>query len=84
MTSQPNRSTEDIGYAEALSELDAILRELEGSDVDVDRLATRVERAATLIAFCRERIDHARVQIDTVVADLTSSNAEAPESLADG
>jgi exodeoxyribonuclease VII small subunit len=26
-----------IGYADALGELDVILRELEGSDVDVDR-----------------------------------------------
>ena len=38
------------GYAEALSELDSILRELESSDVDVDRLAERVARAAELIA----------------------------------
>ena len=30
------------GYAQALDELDQILRELEGSDVDVDRLADRV------------------------------------------
>ena len=30
------------GYAQALDELDGILRELEGSDVDVDRLADRV------------------------------------------
>ena len=35
-------SAEMIGYAEALAELDTILRELEGSDVDVDRLADRV------------------------------------------
>ena len=59
-----------IGYAAALAELDAILRELEGSDVDVDRLADRVARAADLIALCRARIDHARLRIDAVVADL--------------
>ncbi len=34
------------GYADALAELDAILRELEGSDVDVDHLADRVARAS--------------------------------------
>ena len=44
------------GYADALAELDAILRELEGSDVDVDRLADRVARASTLILLCREKI----------------------------
>lgn len=58
------------GYAAALSELDTILRELESSDVDVDRLADRVARAAELIAICRARITDARVRIDQVVADL--------------
>ena len=61
---------EQPGYSAALHELDGILRELEGSDVDVDRLADRVARAAELIALCRERIGAARLQIDEVIADL--------------
>jgi exodeoxyribonuclease VII small subunit len=64
-------NTDDqLGYSAALQELDDILRELEGSDVDVDRLAARVARAAQLIALCRERIGAARLQIDEVIADL--------------
>ena len=63
-------SNEQPGYADALAELDQILRELEGSDVDVDRLATRVARAAELITLCRDRISNARLQIDDVVARL--------------
>jgi len=59
-----------IGYAEAQRELDAILAELERSDVDVDRLAERVQRAAELIRLCRERIGAARVHIEQVVAEL--------------
>ena len=58
------------GYAAAQQELESILGELERADVDVDRLATQVQRAAALIAFCRERIISARVQIDAVVGDL--------------
>jgi exodeoxyribonuclease VII small subunit len=60
----------ELGYAMALDELDGILRELESSDVDVDRLADRVARAADLIALCRDRIDAARFRIDEVIADL--------------
>lgn len=59
-----------IGYADALDELDAILRELESADVDVDRLADRVARAAELIALCRDRISSARLRVDEVMADL--------------
>jgi len=58
------------GYAAALSELDAILRELEGTDVDVDHLADRVSRASELITLCREKISNAQVKIEAVTADL--------------
>ena len=64
------------GYAAALAELDTILRELEASDVDVDRLADRVTRAAVLISFCRDRIGGARLQIDSVVAGLAPDEVE--------
>lgn len=63
-----------LGYADALAELDRILRELEGSDVDVDRLATQVARAAELITLCRDRVSAARLQIDDVVAQLDGPN----------
>lgn len=58
------------GYTDALAELDGILRELDGSDVDVDHLADRVARAATLITLCREKISNAQLRIQQVTADL--------------
>lgn len=64
------KPADQLGYAEALAELEAILKELEGDNVDVDRLTDRVTRARALIARCRERIGEARVQIEQVVADL--------------
>lgn len=76
-----NPEATEIGYAAALTELDAILTTLEASDVDVDQLAEHVRRAAELIAICRERISGARIQIDTVIADLEAS---APDALDDG
>ena len=59
-----------VGYAEALDELETILAQLERSDVDVDVLAAQVQRAAALIAFCRDRIGNARLQIEQAVAAL--------------
>jgi exodeoxyribonuclease VII small subunit len=69
------RDEGEPGYAEAMAELDGILRELEGDAVDVDRLAERVARAADLIRLCRDRIGTARLQIERVVAEL-DRNAE--------
>ena len=73
---ESNDLNDDLGYAAAVDELDTILRELEGTDVDVDRLADRVTRAAGLIALCRDRIDRARLQIDEVIADLDAAPAD--------
>jgi exodeoxyribonuclease VII small subunit len=61
---------EELGYAGALAELEAILDGLEEDDVDVDLLGRRVERAATLLRFCRDRIHAARTEVERVVADL--------------
>lgn len=70
---------DDIGYAQALAELDEILRELDGDDVDVDRLAERVERAQMLITLCRRRIKAAQIKVDEVInaSDATSGDAVA-------
>ncbi len=42
-------SNENIGYAQALEELESSLAELEDNDVDVDKLATHVHRGSQVI-----------------------------------
>lgn len=66
----PDSTPVAAGYAEALAELDGILAQLERADVDVDVLAQQVQRAAALIAFCRDRIGTAKLQIEEAVAGL--------------
>ena len=61
---------DDLGYSEALAELEGILARLEGEDLDVDRLADDVARAADLVRHCRDRIDSARLHVERVVTDL--------------
>jgi exodeoxyribonuclease VII small subunit len=61
---------EAIGYTDAMRELEAILDELEGDELDVDVLAERVRRASELIRVCRTRITRAQDDVATIVADL--------------
>lgn len=65
-----SESGAEIGYGEALAELETILDEIEDDAVDVDVLATRVRRAAELLRVCRDRIASARVEVTQIVADL--------------
>ena len=68
--------TDDAGgpepdsYAAAMAELEEILAEIEDDTVDVDVLTAKVARAATLIRWCRHRIDGARVDVERIVAGL--------------
>ncbi len=60
----------DLGYTEALAELETILDRLEHDEPDVDRVADDVARAAELVAHCRDRITAARARVQEVVGDL--------------
>jgi exodeoxyribonuclease VII small subunit len=71
MTDDPG--AQDVGYADALSELEAILTEIEDDAVDVDVLAARVKRAAELLRVCRARITAAKVEVTQIVADLEAT-----------
>lgn len=70
-----NDDGEPLAYAAAAAELDTILAELESSTIDVDALASRVERASALIRHCRHRLDAVRHDVDRVVTELEDGDA---------
>ncbi|HRW37376.1 MAG: exodeoxyribonuclease VII small subunit [Acidimicrobiales bacterium] len=70
---------EQLTYAEAVTELDAILDRLEHDEPDVDRVATDVARASALIAHCRERIASARLRVDEVAGSLAPEVVDGDE-----
>ncbi len=70
MATKKAQAGEPAGYAEAMREVEGILSELDSNSVDVDVLATKVERASFLINWCNERIASAQMTIDALVADL--------------
>ena len=65
------------GYAEAMAELEEILDELEGDQLDVDVLAERVRRASELIKACRTRIVRAQTDVEGIVSDLEAFERDA-------
>ena len=66
----------ELGYAEAMTELEGILDELEGDHLDVDVLAERVRRASELIKLCRTRISRAQEDVNRIVTDLEVFESE--------
>jgi exodeoxyribonuclease VII small subunit len=66
----------ELGYAEAIAELNDILAALDDDSLDVDQLGEKVARAAALITLCRDRIGLARDAVTQVVATLGEPDDE--------
>ncbi len=66
----------DPSYSEAIEEVENILGELEGSVVDVDHLAERVQRASELLRVCRDRLSVVEVDVAKLVSDLDATPDE--------
>jgi exodeoxyribonuclease VII small subunit len=62
----------DPTYAEASGELEQILQDLEAGDIDLDLLTGKVERAAALLAFCRQRLAATETKVRKVTAELVA------------
>ena len=58
--------SDEIGYEDAVTELEEILSELSDDDIDVDHLAERVKRATELVKICRDRIAAARLEVKDI------------------
>ena len=48
--------TEEPTYQSAWTELQKIVNDLQGGSVGIDDLSAKIERAAELVRFCRERL----------------------------
>ena len=55
-----------------MREVESIISELDSTSVDVDVLATKVERASFLINWCNERITSAQLTVASLVENLSS------------
>ncbi len=65
---------ETLGFRAAMDELEGILERIEGEEIDIDRLAEELRRAAVLLDLCRGKIRKAEVEVTQIVQSL-----EGPE-----
>jgi exodeoxyribonuclease VII small subunit len=58
---------EDLGFEEALEELEEIVEELESGQVDLERMLDRFERAMALREHCGALLSDAETRIEQLV-----------------
>jgi exodeoxyribonuclease VII small subunit len=72
----PSTDAEPLSFSDALDELEGILRRVESEEVDIDRLAAELQRAAVLLEICRGKIRKAEVEVTQIVQRLEEPDAE--------
>ncbi len=60
----------DLTYAQAIGELEGILRNMQSDECDIDRLAALTRRATELIAECRSRLVATDEELRTILENL--------------
>jgi exodeoxyribonuclease VII small subunit len=68
--------TETPSFRAAMDELEGILERIEGEEVDIDRLAEELRRAAVLLELCRGKIRKAEVEVTQIVQSLERDEDE--------
>ena len=59
-----------IGYAEAIKEIETILRQIEMDELDVDDLSEKVKRVSMLIKLCKEKLHNTEVEVEKILNDI--------------
>lgn len=61
---------ENITYEAASKELNDILNDLKNESISIDKLAEKVERAATLATFCSEKLRTTENKVTEIIKKL--------------
>lgn len=75
MTDTPGTAAE-LSFRDAMDELEGILERIEGEEIDIDRLAEELRRAAQLLDLCRGKIRKAEVEVTQIVQSLEQQSGD--------
>lgn len=73
---EATETAETPTFRAAMDELEGILERIEGEEVDIDRLAAELRRAAVLLELCRGKIRKAEVEVTQIVQSLEQADGE--------
>ncbi len=69
----------ELGFGEAIQQLEGILRQVESEEIDIDEMAEELRRAAELLELCREKIRKAEVEVSQIVQSLEEPASDEDE-----
>jgi len=61
----------ELSFNEAMKEIEAILRNIESGNLDIDRLSKEVKRASDLIRMCQKKLRATEEEINGIFKELS-------------
>ena len=65
---------EKITYEQAVAELEAIVRKMEGDQLDIDSLTSQLKRAKALITMCKDKLNKTDAEIKKILEEKGEKN----------
>ncbi|MDD3630298.1 MAG: exodeoxyribonuclease VII small subunit [Bacteroidales bacterium] len=66
-------------YEQAFNELQKIVSEIEQGDITIDLLLPKVQRAAELIKYCRDKLRNTEEKVSKIIKQLEDGSDEEAE-----
>jgi exodeoxyribonuclease VII small subunit len=65
-----NNMEKKISYTEAISELEAIVAEIEEGEITIDTLSEKVKRASELIRICKNKLTATEEDVNKILGEI--------------
>ena len=72
-TEKPTINTEERKYEEALTQLETIVRKMEGGEYDIDELAKQLKTAQQIIKFCNDKLTKTEAELTKIMSAQTEA-----------
>jgi exodeoxyribonuclease VII small subunit len=59
-----------IGYAEAIVEIEETIAKIEAEELDVDEITQKVKRVSFLLNLCREKLRNTEAEVDKILKEM--------------
>jgi len=76
MADTKSTPVDKMSFEEALTELEAIVRQLEAGDVELEKSIAIYERGASLKALCEARLKSAELKVEQIVQGVSDPVTE--------
>ena len=76
MSNKPSSIDENTSYDDTVLELQDILHQMQSTELGVDELTSRLQRASALLEFCQKRLTKTEAEVQAVLKRLGLEDVE--------